>query len=192
MTIPTTRLYTLVKSSRGFTLIETLIAMTILLIGLVAVMDVFTVSISQNTNQGEFAMRNTQYAQDKMEQLLALHFLDSTTDTTVYPPGATGGTGLGAGLTAGGMVGSTCAEYSSTNVCMNPAPPVDGYADYLDASGNLLPNSNNWFYKRQWSIALDSSATLKTITVISIARARAGRGVIPITTTLICYKSDAK
>src|SRR5262245_35108861 len=132
-------------SDRGFNLIETMMAMTVLLVGLVAVINVFTISVSQNTNHGEFAMRNTQYAQGKMEQLLTLSLSDSTTNTPVFPPTATGGTGLGVGLTAGATKGS-----------VNLASPETGYVDYLDASGKLLANSSGWFYKRQWSIALDS------------------------------------
>jgi len=168
-------------SARGFNLIETMIAMTVLLVGLVAVISVFTISISQNTNQGEFAMRNTQYAQDKMEQLLTLSFSDSTTNTTVYPPAATGGTGLGVELTPGATKGS-----------VNSASPVSGYVDYLDASGKLLASSSGWFYKRQWSIALDSSSTLKTITVLATSKTVVGPGKTPVSTTLICYKSNTK
>jgi len=168
-------------NNRGFNLIETVIAMTVLLIGLVAVMNVFTVTITQNTNQGEFALRNTQYAQDKMEQLLALSFYDSTTDTTVYPPTLIGGTGLGVGLTPGATKGS-----------VDSASPVNGYVDYFDATGNLLTNSSGWFYKRQWSIALDATATLKTITVLATTRAVAGPRKTPVSTSLVAYKSNTK
>src|SRR5262249_20926422 len=87
---------------RGLSLIETMVAVLILLIGIVSVMSLFAVAMKQNTNQGDFATRTTEYCQDKMEQLLALSFSDSATDTTVYPPATSGGTGLGSGLAPSG------------------------------------------------------------------------------------------
>lgn len=167
-----------IHNQAGLSLIETMIAMLILLVGVVAVMGLFSVSASQVANQGEFATRTTEYALDKMEQLLSLSFTDSTTNTTVYPPVATGGTGLGASLSAGGTVGS-----------VNLSSPVTGYVDYLDFNGNLLTSSTGWFYKRQWSISLNSSSNLKTITVIATAALSLGGGMAP-STTLVCYKSQ--
>ena len=55
-----------------------------------------------------------------MEQLLALAFNDSTSNTTVIPTASTGGTGLAIG-------GSS-----------DPASPSSGYMDYLDITGNIL------------------------------------------------------
>jgi prepilin-type N-terminal cleavage/methylation domain-containing protein len=167
------------STTRGMSLIETMIAMTILLIGLVSVMSMFTVSVAQNANQGEFATRTTEYAQDKMEQLLALSFSDTATNTTVYPPVSTGGTGLGSGLTAGNTVGSVDTSGTATT----------GYVDYLDSTGTLLTSSTGWFYKRQWSISLNATGTLKTITVVAITSAQAGRGVMP-STTLVSFKAN--
>jgi len=162
------------RSERGIGLIETMIALLLVLIGLLAVMSLFTVASAGNTNQGEYATRTTEYAQYKMEQLLKLSFSDSTTNTTALPGG---GTGLGSGLTPGGSVGS-----------VNPASPVSGYVDYLDNAGNLLTSSSGWFYKRQWQIALDAASRMKTITVLAIARNGAGPGVKP-SSTLVCFKS---
>ena len=166
-----------VHEQRGFSLIETLIAIVILLIGIVAVISLFGVAVSQNANQGEFGTRTTEYCQDKMEQMLALSFTDSTTNTAVYPPAATGGTGLGFGLSPSGTVGS-----------VNTASPATGYVDYLDATGNLLPSSTGWFYKRQWSISLNAAGTMKTITVVAITRTQAGAGTPP-STRLVSYKT---
>lgn len=167
-----------INGEAGLSLIETMMAVFIVLVGLVAVMSLFTVAASQTANQGEFATRTTEYALDKMEQLLSLSFTDSTTNTTVYPPTATGGTGLGASLIAGGTVGS-----------VNLSLPTTGYVDYLDYSGNLLTSSSGWFYKRQWSIELNAAGTLKTVTVIARASLSAGGGT-PVSTTLVCYKSN--
>jgi hypothetical protein len=166
------------RSIRGLSLIETMIAVLILLFGLVSVMSMFAVAVTQNANQGEFGTRTTEYAQDKMEQLLGLGFTDSATNTAVYPPAATGGTGLGASLSAGGTVGS-----------VNTASPTTGYVDYLDFRGNLLSSSTGWFYKRQWSISLNAAGTLKTIRVVAITRSQAGPGVMP-STTLVSYKTN--
>jgi len=163
---------------RGLSLIETMIATLILLIGIVSVMSLFAVAVTQNANQGDFATRTTEYCQDKMEQLLALSFSDSATNTAVYPPATSGGTGLGSGLAPSGTVGS-----------VNTASPSTGYVDYLDAGGNLLPNSTGWFYKRQWSISLDATGTMKTITVVAIAKTQAGSGTPPWT-TLVSYKTS--
>jgi hypothetical protein len=163
------------RSERGIGLIETMIALLLILIGLLAVMSLFTVASAGNTNQGEYGTRTTEYAQYKMEQLLRLSFSDSTTNTTLLP-GA--GTGLGSGLTPSGSVGS-----------VNPASPVSGYVDYLANDGTLLPNSSGWFYKRQWRIELDAASRMKTITVLVIARNAAGPGVKP-SSTLVCFKSN--
>jgi len=166
------------RSERGIGLIETMVALLLILIGLLAVMSLFTIASAGNTTQGEYQTRATEYAQYKMEQLVRLSFSDSTTNTTVFPPAPTGGTGLGSGLTPGGSVGS-----------VNAVSPVSGYVDYLDNAGNLLPGSSGWFYKRQWRIELDAASRMKTITVLTIARTAAGPGVKP-SSTLVCFKSN--
>jgi type II secretory pathway pseudopilin PulG len=166
------------RCQAGMNLIETMIATFILLVGLGALMSLFTVAASQTANQGEFATRTTEYALDKMEQLLSLSFSDSTTNTAVYPPTSTGGTGLGASLTAGGSVGGVTLT-----------SPVTGYVDYLDYSGNLLTSSSGWFYKRQWKIDLNAASNLKTITVIATAKLSEGGGTA-VSTTLVCFKSN--
>ena len=165
------------REQRGLSLIEAMIATMVFLFGIVSVMSLFTVAATQNANQGEFATRTTEYCQDKMEQLLTLTFTDSTTNTTVYPPTATGGTGLGASLSAGGTVGS-----------VNTASPTTGYVDYLNAQGALLGSSTGWFYKRQWSISLNAAGTMKTVTVVVITKTQAGSSKPP-STRLISYKT---
>jgi Tfp pilus assembly protein PilV len=163
---------------RGLSLIETMIAVLILLIGIVSVMSLFTVAVTQNANQGEFATRTTEYGQDKMEQLLTLSFTDSATNTAVYPSVSSGGTGLGSGLTAGNTVGS-----------VDTTAPATGYVDYLDAQGTLLTGSiSGWFYKRQWSISLNGAGTVKTVTVVVITKTQAGAGKPP-STRLVSYKT---
>src|SRR5262249_48010978 len=109
---------------------------------------------------GHLSARTTEYAQDKMEQLLALAYGDSTTDTTVFPAANTGGTGLA----LGGSV--------------DPANPVAGYADYLDVNRTLLvpvgnPPPPGWMYMRLWQIT-SPSPNLKQITVTSIVAVKIG------------------
>ena len=91
------------------------------------------------------------YAQDKMEQLLTLAYGDATSDTRVFPATASGGTGLAVG-------GSS-----------NPDAPTDGYVDYLDVNGNLLPSTGvaapaGWYFKRAWAVSAPA-ANLKQVTV---------------------------
>src|SRR5262249_13341987 len=118
-----------------------------------------------------------EYAQDKMEQLLALNFTDSTTDTTTYPQSGVGGTGLGGNLAANATVGSTA-----------PGAPVNEYVDYMTATGNLQTTAAGALYIRQWSVSMDATQSLKTITVYVSALKALGRGGPP-STILVCYKS---
>jgi hypothetical protein len=164
---------------RGVSLIETMIAAAVLLVGCGATMSLFSVAVAQISSQGDVGTRVTQYAQDKMEQLMVLSFEDSSTDTIVDSLPPTGGTGLG-GLMAGGQtLGST-----------DPSAPAAGYVDYLDGSGQRTTDLSSASYIRQWSIATDSSATLKTITVrVGVTVQLAARG-LPPNTTLVCSKAD--
>ena len=126
------------------------------------------VGMTSTENQGHLAARCTEYAQDKMEQLLVLAWGDTDADTRVFPAAAVGGTGL----TAPG--GSS-----------NALAPVNGYVDYLDQNGNLLASGNgvpaNWFYVRAWSIT-SPSVNLKLITVTATVRSTLGSKMPPSST----------
>jgi len=167
------------KQERGVTLIETVVAMVILMIGVLGVLGVLSFAVTQNWNQGDRATRTTEYAQDKMEQLLALNFTDSASNTTVYPTASTGGTGLG-----GNMAGSTTVG-GVTN-----GSPVTQYVDYLDSSGNLQTTSTGALYIRQWSISTNASGNLKTITVVARAVVSSVTGGGAPSTTLVSMKSQ--
>ena len=169
------------QTADGFGLIEVLIAMSILLVGLAAMLNMFMLAAGLNANQGEVAKRVTEYAQDKMEQLLALDFSDGATNTTVYPPGSDG-TGLG-----GVMAANTTVPASG----IDPGSPAPGYVDYLDASGNLLPDGNGAIYVRQWSVSTDATTTLKTMTVSVRATRSLGPGRVP-STMVVSYKSQTQ
>jgi len=169
----------------GVTLIEVMIAVLILTIVSAGLLGVFSIAVSQNKSQGEYATRVTEYAQDKMEQLLALQFADTASNTTVWPTATTGGTGL----SPGGAVPST-----------NPAPSgwftsssvVAGYVDYLDVNGNLLGGGATApvgsFYIRVWQIT--TSGNVDTITVVAGTLSVVGLAGLSPTSTLVCLKAN--
>jgi hypothetical protein len=135
-------------------LIETVVATGLLLVALAGLVSVSFVASTSTENQGHLSARTTEYAQDKMEQLLVLAYGDVQSDTTQFPATNVGGTGLAVGGSA------------------NPAAPVDGYVDYLDVDGNLLGGGAapaTWYYKRVWQIA-NPAANLKQITVATIVK----------------------
>ncbi len=165
------------RRERGVSLLETMMAIVILMIAVAGVMTLFALAAGQNAGQGEVATSATEYAQDKMEQLLALSFTDGATDTTVYPPAATGGLGLGGSMAASTTVGSTTTA-------------TTGFVDYLGATGNLLTSSTGAFYTRMWSVSTDSTGHLKTITVVAKAATAAGGGGLAPSTTLVCFKTQ--
>lgn len=172
------------RRSGGFTILETLIAIIVLMIAAAGVASVFAVAIGTDKAQGEIATRTIEYAEDKMEQLQSLAYLDSATNTSVWPTTLTGGTGLG-----GAMAGS------STVGGINQGAPVAGYVDYLDAVGNMCagtvcPSGNPVFYQRQWMIQTNAAGNLKIITVVAWDLTRnATRGQVP-STTLVSSKSQ--
>jgi pilin/secretion family protein with methylation motif len=144
------------KDDHGTTLIETIVALTILSIAIGGLLGMVTLTAKLTEDQGHLAARATEYAQDKMEQLLALAYGDTTSNTAVFPATAAGGTGLAVG-------GSS-----------NPAAPVAGYVDWLDGNGNLLVSAgvaapNGWFYERAWQVT-SPSLNLKRVSVTTIVR----------------------
>jgi hypothetical protein len=173
----------------GTTIIEVVIASAILVTLMAGLMSLGGLAISTTENQGHLAARTTEYAQDKMEQLLALTYNDSTSDTRVFPAGNSGGSGLAPGG-------------SST-----PSSPVALYVDYLDENGNLCGSTGaacaapsgttpptGWFYQRVWRI--DASTTdvslavgLKRITVTSTI-ARGFGGAMKASSTLVVLKAS--
>ena len=166
-------------SEQGATLVETVIALLILMVGVLGVMGVFFFAIMQNWNQGDRSTRTTEYAQDKMEQLLALNFTDGSSNTTVYPTQAAGGTGLGGAMSGNSTVGGVVN-----------GSPVSQYVDYINSSGNLQTTSSGALYIRQWSIATNASGTLKTVTVVVRALIQTSNGLSTPATTLVSMKSQ--
>ena len=171
------RLRDCARSQRGSSMVETLVAAGILIVVVAGILPVFMLAIQTTYVQGDVATRVTEYAQDKMEQLLSLNkdniisdgFNDATTDTTVFPAavnaldGTTSCTGTSPNICGlGGVMGA-----SSTVGSIPPAAPVTYFVDYLDTNGNLLTSSTNAYYTRQWQVSLDATSCLKTITVVA-------------------------
>jgi prepilin-type N-terminal cleavage/methylation domain-containing protein len=157
----------------GFTLIETMIALGLLLIVAAGVLPLGLLAMNTTENQGHLVARTTEYAQDKLEQLMALSYGDTASDTRVFPAAALGGSGL----SLGGSI--------------NPDAPVALYVDYLDANGTLVPGVGvtapaGWYYKRVWSIT-SPRANLKQIAVTVTVRtaAAAGIGLVPRSTVAV-------
>jgi hypothetical protein len=169
----------------GVTLMETMVALAMLLVVASGVMGLAAVAVSTTETQGHLAARTAEYGQDKMEQLLALKFCDggttgtAGTDTTVFPAVFGAGTGLAGctdmvlGVPQGGGGLSTTA-------------PTAGYVDYLDASGNLVTAGANWEYIRVWQITVPAgTAGLKQVTVLAQARRAVGNnGLLPQATVV--------
>jgi hypothetical protein len=171
------------KSQAGLSLMETMVALGMLLVVASGVVGLAAVAVSTTETQGHLAARTAEYAQDKMEQLLALKFCDGTTDTTVFPAvvNATG-TGLAncTNLTAAVPTASAGGGLSTT------APTV-GYVDYLDASGNLVAATANWEYIRVWQITVPANSVgMKQISVLAQARKAVGsnNGLLPQSTVV--------
>jgi hypothetical protein len=155
-------------SEAGTTLIETAIACGILLVTMGGLMGLTTLTTNTTENQGHLGARTTEYAQDKMEQLLSLKYGDVQSDTRTFPATANGGTGLAVG-------GSS-----------DPAAPVALYVDYLRQDGTLLASNGvqapaGWFYQRVWAVT-SPSANLKQITVTTIVATGVGGATRPQST----------
>jgi type II secretory pathway pseudopilin PulG len=151
------------QKHEGFTLLETVFALSMLLIVAAGIMPLGLMAVKTTENQGHLAARTTEYAQDKLEQLMALSYGDATTDTRVFPATDVNGSGL----TVGGN--------------SDPNAPVNLYADYLDINGNLIPSGaggapEGWFYKRVWQVSTPK-ALLKQITVTATVRVASQGGV---------------
>jgi prepilin-type N-terminal cleavage/methylation domain-containing protein len=168
------------RADAGFSLLETVFALGILAIVAMGILPLGLLAVTTTENQGHLMARTTEYAQDKLEQLMALSFGDTTSDTRVFPATSAGGTGL----TPGGS--------------FDTAAPSANYVDYLDINGNVLGAGGgppaNWFYMRAWRVEevnagnvtcpLAGASCLKRVTVSSTVRATANGvvGLVPRST----------
>ena len=158
--------------ARGVTLVETMIAVLIALIGVFGLGSLVFQATATNKNQGTETTRATIYSQDKMEKLLSIGTLSSVSTTNFTSCTATASsqpagcnttgitdTGWTQGLLAGGQLGplQTTCPTSGASV---------GYIDYLNANGAQVTGACSAIaaavpaYIRQWQIVdLTSSTT---------------------------------
>ena len=126
-------------SESGVTLIETLIAVLIAVVGLFSVGGLIFQGTVTNKNQGTEVTRATIYAQDKMEKLLSLNFSGCTQSASAQPASCNttniSASGWTEGLLAGGAIGPSVQA-----TCPNSGASV-GYIDFLDSNGIQLPGS---------------------------------------------------
>jgi prepilin-type N-terminal cleavage/methylation domain-containing protein len=135
-----------VASQEGFSLVEVLVAVVVLVTGLIAVAELFI--ISTNANRAARRVTSTAVlAQQKIEQLrgltwgfddFGLPISDYSTNVTVTPPTPAGGAGLQP--SPGGTL----------------ATATLGYVDYLDAYGAWVGTGTSppagAVYERRWSV----------------------------------------
>ena len=145
------------RSSAGISLVETIFALSVLMIVALGVLPLGVIATTTTENQGHLMARTSEYAQDKMEQLLALAYGDVVSDTRDVITKNSGGSGL----TAGGSA--------------DPDAPTALYVDYLDINGNMLDANEpgDWYYKRVWDVEV-VSANLKQVTVVATTRSAVG------------------
>jgi hypothetical protein len=160
----------------GVSLLETLIALMLLAIVSAGVLPLAAIAISMNETQGHVASRSAVYAQDKLEQLMALAYGDVTSDTREFPAPELGGSGL----SIGGSV--------------DPDAPVALYADYLDMEGTPIaaPDGNppaGWYYQRLWQVT-QVRPNLKQITVFATVRSSLGNGQFRPRATMTALKTS--
>jgi hypothetical protein len=171
------------KSETGLTMIETAFATALLLVVMMGLLSMTSLATVYTENHGHLEARTTEYAQDKMEQLLAIAYGNGTTDTTFFPAPDAGGTGLNVG-------GS-----------IDTSAPVDGYVDWLKYNGDLLHGGTaapaDWYYQRVWQISCVTATCtnappvgVKRITVVTTVRTSVGRAMIPRSTVVALKASQ--
>ncbi len=187
--------------NRGVTLIETMIAVLIALLGCFSLGSLVFMASATSKNQGTETTRAVIYAQDKIEGLLDLSSIPvsggpdfaTCTGTAASQPAVCNTTGVTSvtswtyGLLAGGSISPlqlTCPS-SGSNV---------GYMDFLDASGVQFDrcaagSTTVPAYIRQWQISdantFGTTPALKQITVavysLSAVNTNGGKPVVILT-----------
>ena len=156
----------------GFSLIETMIAMFIMVFALISLAQLMALAIVVNKNQGRDATKATGFAHDKMEELTGLAFTDTLSNLT-KDPGANGQYPQnGLGLTA-----------SVVNT-LPPAAPVANYSDTLDQFGARTTIPGSIAFTRQWQITNVNAMKQIAVAVTSNKSFRSGNGALPVTVSV--------
>ncbi len=171
------------RAQGGFTMIEMLIAAAVFFIGITGLMALATVAIAKTSGHGDQGTKTVEYAQDKMEQILALGYsstqgIDTTTDLTQS--------------SLNNRVQSTGVGLTANPSCVFTTPS-SCYVDYISFAGTASNSSANAAYMREWRIVDDAAAASKSITVYVVALSgadySAGRAMLSPSTTLVAVKS---
>lgn len=192
----------IIGRDQGVTLIETMIAVLIALLGCFSLGSLVFMASATSKNQGTETTRAVIYAQDKIEGLLKLASIPvaggpdyaactgipSTQPAVCNTTGVTSVTGWTYGLVAGGSTSPlqlTCPS-SGSNV---------GYMDFLDSTGAqfdgcVVGGTTVPAYIRQWQIGdantFGPTPALKQITVavysLSAVNTNGGKPVVVLTT----------
>ena len=174
------------RSEVGMSFVETVVALGMLMAVATGVMGLSAIALSTTETQGHLAARTAEYAQDKMEQLMALRFCDNATDTTVFPAVSPGGTGLAGCTNLANPIPTATAGGG-----LNTGAPVAQYVDYVDPSGNPVGAGANWEYVRVWQITVPQGTVgVKQIAVTCQARIGVGNALAePPKSTIVSIKS---
>ena len=156
--------------SRGFSLIEVLIALVLLSVAVLGVLQLVAVAVSA-TNAARLQSLTVALASARLEQLRALTFefdelgspsTDLTTDLSTATPGPAGN-----GLASGGSVETS----------------VGGYVDHLDRLGAWIGNSTapplDAAYTRRWAVTVSPFAAnvlVLDVAVFPVAGSTGGAG----------------
>ena len=142
-------------SEGGFSLVETIIASSVMIAGAITLAQLFVMSTRSNVAAKSTSIAAV-LAQQKLEQLRSLEWgfdalglpsTDTTTDTANVPMSNTGGTGLSPSPVI------PTADGASTTLSKN----VVGWVDYVDKFGNSLGGGTTTppagaSYIRRWSV----------------------------------------
>lgn len=174
------------NSQRGFSIIETIFATGVMATAVVALAQMFTISVQNNKNArtGTYA---TTLAEQKMEQLRGLTFgfdtiglplTDTATDTAAPIETPAGGTGLRPSP-AGALVANT-----------------NGYVDYIDQFGNVLGGGTGirarTVYIRRWSIEPLPTNPNDTIVIQVLVTRKPNRGLADQTGSVQRLANEAR
>lgn len=174
------------KSQAGFSIIETIFATGILATAVVALAQMFAISVQNNKNArtGSYAVT---LAEQKMEQLRGLSYgfdtiglplTDTTTDTAQPTETPTGGTGL------------SPSPSGTLNANTN------GYVDYIDQFGNILGGGTGvrvgTVYIRRWSIDPLPTNPNNTIVIQVMVTRSQSRGTADQTGSTERLKDEAR
>ncbi len=138
------------KNRDGFTIIEVLISMVILLVALLALSSLQTTSVGSNA-AGQQTTIATMLAQDKLEELMGLDYDDSQLSDTVDNFIDTDNDGI--------------ADYFDWSAAPDHtnADGIDGVANPIDSIGNNVAKAG---YTRTWNVAGNTPDNkMKTVSV---------------------------